>query len=135
LAVTALPPNPRVRVPRPSYSMEGDWVLTLNHPKSLLTNPPGHLWRDKWTTLSGPLLHPAFPRAPNFPNDGSTRRTSMLSFESTIDEFYVPYSFSGTTLIMGPRPPSPRMLFSAHLPQRRGSGYRGTSLIRNCPPH
>jgi len=20
-----------------------------------LTNPPGHLWRDKWTTLSGPL--------------------------------------------------------------------------------
>jgi len=24
-------------------------------PASLLTNPPGHLWRDKWTTLSGPL--------------------------------------------------------------------------------
>ena len=20
-----------------------------------LTNPPGHLWRDKWTALSGPL--------------------------------------------------------------------------------
>jgi hypothetical protein len=24
-----------------------------------LTNPPGHLWRDKWTTLSGPLSHGA----------------------------------------------------------------------------
>ena len=23
-----------------------------------LTNPPGHLWRDKWTTLSGPLPKP-----------------------------------------------------------------------------
>jgi len=22
---------------------------------ALLTNPPGHLWRDKWTALSGPL--------------------------------------------------------------------------------
>ena len=22
----------------------------------LLTNPPGHLWRDKWTALSGPLI-------------------------------------------------------------------------------
>ena len=20
-----------------------------------MTNPPGHLWRDKWTALSGPL--------------------------------------------------------------------------------
>ena len=24
-------------------------------PESWLTNPPGHLWRDKWTALSGPL--------------------------------------------------------------------------------
>ena len=23
-------------------------------PKSQLTNPPGHLWRDDWTSLSGP---------------------------------------------------------------------------------
>ena len=23
--------------------------------ESQLTNPPGHLWRDKWTALSGPL--------------------------------------------------------------------------------
>ena len=23
-----------------------------------LTNPPGHLWRDKWTALSGPLSRP-----------------------------------------------------------------------------
>ena len=23
--------------------------------ESLLTNPPGHLWRDKWTAPSGPL--------------------------------------------------------------------------------
>ena len=22
-----------------------------------LTNPPGHLWREKWTALSGPLSH------------------------------------------------------------------------------
>ena len=26
-----------------------------NRPESLLTNSPGHLWRDKWTALSGPL--------------------------------------------------------------------------------
>ena len=24
-------------------------------PESSLTNPPGHLWRDKWTALNGPL--------------------------------------------------------------------------------
>ena len=35
--------------------MEGDQVLSLNRSESLLTNPPGHLWRDKWTALSGPL--------------------------------------------------------------------------------
>ena len=27
-----------------------------NRPEFLLTNPPGHLWRDTWTALSGPLL-------------------------------------------------------------------------------
>ena len=31
--------------------MEDDSVLSLNCPESQLTNPPGHLWRDKWTTL------------------------------------------------------------------------------------
>jgi len=25
----------------------------------MLTNPPGHLWRDKWTALSGPLSQAA----------------------------------------------------------------------------
>ena len=30
-------------------------VLSLNRPESWLTHPPSHLWRDKWTTLSGPL--------------------------------------------------------------------------------
>ena len=29
--------------------------VSLNRPESSLTNPPGHLWRDKWTALSGPL--------------------------------------------------------------------------------
>ena len=33
-----------------------DWLLLLNRLEPELTNPPGHLWRDKWTTLSGPLL-------------------------------------------------------------------------------
>jgi len=28
-----------------------------------LTNPPGHLWRDKWTALSGPLS--GWPHAPD----------------------------------------------------------------------
>ena len=31
----------------------------LNRPESWLTNPPGHLWRDKWIALSGPLPHSA----------------------------------------------------------------------------
>ena len=30
-------------------------VLSLNRPESQLTDPPGHLWRDEWTTLSGLL--------------------------------------------------------------------------------
>ena len=34
--------------------MEDDLVLSPNRPESLSTNPPGHLWRDKWTALSGP---------------------------------------------------------------------------------
>jgi len=35
--------------------MEDDQVLSLDRPKSYSTNSPGHLWRDKWTALSGPL--------------------------------------------------------------------------------
>ena len=35
--------------------MEDDEVLSLNRHESYLTNPPGHLRRDKWTALSGPL--------------------------------------------------------------------------------
>ena len=35
--------------------MEDDEVLSLNRPESQSTNPPGHLWRDKWTALGGPL--------------------------------------------------------------------------------
>ena len=31
-------------------------VRQQNSNLSKLTNPPGHLWRDKWTALSGPLL-------------------------------------------------------------------------------
>ena len=38
--------------------MKDDEVLSLNRPKSWLTNPPGHLWRDKWNALSGPLSPP-----------------------------------------------------------------------------
>ena len=30
-------------------------ILSLNRPESWMTNPPGHLCRDKWTALSGPL--------------------------------------------------------------------------------
>ena len=33
----------------------GAFDARLNRPESWLTNPPGHLWRDKWTALSGPL--------------------------------------------------------------------------------
>ena len=29
-----------------------------NRPESWLINLPGHLWRDKWTTLSGPISTP-----------------------------------------------------------------------------
>jgi len=36
-----------------------------------LTNPPGHLWRDKWIALSGPLY--SYPRCP-FPG-----RSALLS--------------------------------------------------------
>ena len=39
---------------QPLSSEEGK--LSRNRPESLLTNPPGHLWRDKWTALSGRLL-------------------------------------------------------------------------------
>jgi len=39
----------------PIYSAFQREVLSLNRPESLLTNPPGHLWRDKWTAPSGPL--------------------------------------------------------------------------------
>jgi hypothetical protein len=35
--------------------MEDDLVLSFNRLESWSTNPPGHLWRDKWTALSGPL--------------------------------------------------------------------------------
>ena len=35
--------------------MEDDQVLSLTRPESLLTHLPGHLWRDIWTALSGPL--------------------------------------------------------------------------------
>ena len=27
-----------------------------------VVNPPGHLWRDKWTALSGTLSTPSWPR-------------------------------------------------------------------------
>ena len=35
--------------------MELNPGLSLNRPESWLTDPPGHVWRDKWTALSGPL--------------------------------------------------------------------------------
>ena len=35
--------------------MEHDQVPSLNRSESLSTNLTGHLWRDKWTALSGPL--------------------------------------------------------------------------------
>ena len=31
--------------------------LMVRSPESHLTNPPGHLWRDKWTAVSGSLSH------------------------------------------------------------------------------
>jgi len=37
--------------------MEDEWVLALNRPESKLTHPPGHIWRDKWTALTGPLSY------------------------------------------------------------------------------
>ena len=33
----------------------GPFEETVYRPASWLTNPPGHLWRDTWTALSGPL--------------------------------------------------------------------------------
>jgi len=36
--------------------MGDDEVLSLDRLESYLTSPPGHLWRDKRTSLSGPLL-------------------------------------------------------------------------------
>ena len=33
-------------------------ACTCNRPKSWRTNLPRHLWRDKWTALSGTLLGP-----------------------------------------------------------------------------
>jgi hypothetical protein len=35
--------------------MKDDQIFSLNRPESYLTNPPGHVWREKWTALSGPL--------------------------------------------------------------------------------
>ena len=37
--------------------LNGSFVLFSSEAVLLieLTNPPGHLWRDKWTALSGPL--------------------------------------------------------------------------------
>ena len=37
--------------PRLSPAVRGQQI----RPESQLTNLPGHLWRDKWTALSGPL--------------------------------------------------------------------------------
>ena len=38
--------------PRPWKMIRKD---SLNRPESKLTTPPGHLWHDQWTILSGPL--------------------------------------------------------------------------------
>jgi len=31
------------------------WLTHCYRPEFWLTNSPGHVWRDKWTALSGPL--------------------------------------------------------------------------------
>ena len=43
--------------------MKNDEVHELKRPESYLTCPLGHLWRDKWTALSGPLSGVAAERA------------------------------------------------------------------------
>jgi len=35
--------------------MEDDQVLSLNCPEFYLIELPGHVWRDRWTALRGPL--------------------------------------------------------------------------------
>jgi len=36
------------------------WKMIRYFHSTVLTNPPGHLWREKWTALSGPLSQALF---------------------------------------------------------------------------
>ena len=57
-------------------------------PRPWLTNPPGHLWRDKWTALSGPLsltLSAARRRSRSMPSTlRATRARTMKGSYSTV---------------------------------------------------
>ena len=80
--------------------------------ESQLTNPPGHLWCDKWTALSGPL-------------------SQVNKKQWGIGEESAPKAAA----VEAPKPAAPvrtRLLeFCSHTCD---CVYKGTSLIRNSPP-
>jgi len=49
---------------------------------SQVTNPPGHLWRDKWTALSGPLSQVSHAH----PKRGLTRPPPKLTYTSIVSK-------------------------------------------------
>ena len=51
----------------------------LNRPESQLTDPPGHLWRGKWTALSGRLS-----QVPVASNEEVTHESFMEKLSSAI---------------------------------------------------
>ena len=52
-------PQPRIAAPQGKIESEGRGVGGWHYAR--LSNPPGHLWRDKWTALSGPLAWQVLP--------------------------------------------------------------------------
>ena len=54
-----------------------------------LTNPPGHLWRDKWTALSGPLPPPGPPLPTHQLRPACSDATTTSSTSFGINKIYM----------------------------------------------
>jgi len=102
-------------------------------PESLLTYPPGHLWRDKWTALSGSLSQAekaplalfghASPSIRPIRSIYSTNLYHMLLYNDKFDLHAGGEGAAGAVRT--------RELRVARPPRR---WYRATSRIRNSPP-
>jgi len=105
--------------------MEDDEVLSLKQPESYLINFPGHLWRDKWTALCGPvssraILQNKFQCPPAVGvRTKKTNRTCRCNGEMRVVVVYVKYICKSTVLVV--------MLTGVR-------AYRGTSHIKLLTP-